>query len=95
MTPEQRQRLCALLPAMRTNARRAVSQNEYNRRFHEIGNLEHFLSLDDLGIREMGEMTAEVWLAIAEKAAECHDKPGTIRMTMEQVLSGMPPEMTK
>jgi hypothetical protein len=35
----------------------------------------------------------EAWIAIAEKAAEGHDKPGIVRMpSMAAVLSGMPPE---
>ncbi|MDN8612777.1 hypothetical protein [Variovorax ginsengisoli] len=73
-------------------ARRKVSQNEYHKAWGVIGDLEHFLTLDEFGIREMQMPPAEEWIAIAEKAAEGHDKPGTVRMTMAQVLSGMPPE---
>jgi hypothetical protein len=89
MTPEQRTRLVALLPAMKTMARRKVSQNEYHRRFNECGELAQFLADDIPGCNEL----AQVWIGVAEKAAEGHDKPGIVRMpSMAAVLSGMPPE---
>ena len=86
MTPEQRSKLQALLPGMRTMARRKVSQNEFHRAMNDCVALQHFLSGWDT------EKTAEEWIAIAEKAAAGADHPGTIRMTMEQLQSGMPPE---
>lgn len=87
MTPEQRAKLQALLPGMRTNARRKVSQNEFAKAMHTVDNLRDFL----LGCASA--FTAEEWIAIAEKAAEGHDKPGVIKgMTMEQIRSGKPPE---
>jgi hypothetical protein len=88
MTPEQRARLVALLPAMKTMARRKVSQNDYAKAWNEIEQLEAFLRGDGV-IQE----AAGIWLSIAEKAAEGHDKPGIVRMpSMASVLSGMPPE---
>jgi hypothetical protein len=50
---------------MRANARRAVSQNEYNRRFNEVGELEEFIRRTDVTERQ-----ARAWMAFAEKAAE-------------------------
>jgi hypothetical protein len=93
VTPAQKARLLELLPGMRQNARRAVSQNDYHKAWNEIENLEHFLALDEMSIREMGVDTATVWIAIAEKAAAGSDTPGTIKgMSMDQIRSGMPPE---
>jgi hypothetical protein len=87
VTDEQRFRLSALLKPMRDNARRAVSQNEYHRRFNDLHALEDHLR----GAASL--RTAEEWISIAEKAAEGHDKPGIVRMpSMAAVLSGMPPE---
>jgi quinol monooxygenase YgiN len=105
MTDEQRNRLQALLPAMRVNARRARTQNEYHRRFNVIEALEDFMrahahgetSVYSYQMLENPKPTtidmAEEWISIAEKAAEGHDKPGIVRMpSMAAVLSGMPPE---
>lgn len=88
MTPEQRTRLTELLPLMRKNARRKVSQNDYAKAFRMIDDLEQAL----IGNHGPDAWSPEQWLAYAEVAAEGADKPGTIRMTMAQVLSGMPPE---
>lgn len=88
MTPEQRSKLQALLPGMRTMARRKVSQNEFTKAIHQAEQLSYFLS----GGETYDNFTAEEWIAIAEKAAAGSDQPGTIRMTMEQVLTGKPPE---
>jgi hypothetical protein len=65
MTPEQRTRLSALLPAMRANARRAVSQNEYFRRFNQVEQLEEFMRGEGVILEAAG-----IWIAIAEKAAK-------------------------
>jgi hypothetical protein len=92
VTEAQRSRLIALLPAMKTMARRAVTQNEYHRRFNQIDEVQEFLASPATSPVCVGA-DGEAWLAIAEKAAEGHDTPGTIRMTMAQVLSGMPPEV--
>jgi hypothetical protein len=87
MTDEQRNRLQALLDPMRTMALRAPTQNEYHRRFNEVGRLVSFIA------GSATDETAEEWISIAEKAAEGHDKPGIVRMpSMAAVLSGMPPE---
>lgn len=90
MTDEQRARLVAILPAMKIMARRAPTQNEYHRRFLQVEVLESFMR----GARSgLGVDAADHWIAIAEKAAEGHDKPGIVRMpSMAAVLSGMPPE---
>jgi hypothetical protein len=77
---------------MKTMARRAPTQNDYNRRFNQIEHLEQFLGLGMRGVEIVGLPDAEEWISIAEKAAEGHDKPGIVRMTLAQVLSGMPPE---
>jgi hypothetical protein len=89
---------------MKTMARRKVSQNDYFKAWNDIEQIESFLrhhahgesSVVTYQMLENPEPTtidmAEEWISIAEKAAEGHDKPGTIRMTMAQVLSGMPPE---
>ena len=87
MTPEQRQHLTNLLPRMRIVARRKVSPNDYQKAMHQADELVSFLASEAPEGR-----TAEEWISIAEKASEGHDKPGSIRMTMEQMLSGMPPE---
>lgn len=88
MTPEQRTRLEALLPAMRTNARRAPTQNGYSKRWHQIELISGILNRG-----KYSEGSVEELIAIAEKAAEGHDKPGIVRMpSMAAVLSGMPPE---
>jgi hypothetical protein len=105
MTPEQRARLVALLPAMKTMARRKVSQNDYYKAWNDIEQIESFLrahahgetSVYSYQMLEDDKPTtvdaSEQWISIAEKAAEGHDKPGTIRMpSMAAVLSGMPPE---
>jgi hypothetical protein len=90
MTEAQRARLLALLPAMKTMARRKVSQNDYHRAWGEIERLQAYLQAWPVRICNT---TPEAWLAIAEKAAEGHDKPGIVRMpSMAAVLSGMPPE---
>jgi hypothetical protein len=92
MTPEQRNRLQALLDPMRTMARRAPTQNEYHRRFNVIDELKELLASPATSPVCVGA-DGEAWLAIAEKAAEGHDKPGIVRMpSMAAVLSGMPPE---
>lgn len=89
MTPEQRAKLQALLPGMLTMARRKVSQNDFHKAIGVMQELKVFLKFDE----DPSRRTAEEWIAIAEKAAEGHDKPGVIkRMTMEQIRSGKPPE---
>jgi hypothetical protein len=70
MTPEQRTRLQSLLPAMRANARRAPTMNEYNRRFNEVSELEEFIRRTDVTERQ-----ARAWMAFAEKAAEGAEQP--------------------
>jgi hypothetical protein len=92
MTPSQEARLTELERQMRAIARRSVSQNDFNRRMNQCDDLRQFLTVAHYGYAQADQPTAEEWLAIAEKAAEGHDQPGTIRMTMAQVLSGMPPE---
>lgn len=73
---------------MKTMARRAVTQNEYQRRFNEIGMVQNVANGIDVDLFDVAEV-----ISIAEKAAEGHDKPGIVRMpSMAAVLSGMPPE---
>jgi hypothetical protein len=92
MTETQRARLVALLPAMKTMARRKVSQNDYFKAWAWIDALEGFMRGQAWGCVEY-QKTVEEWISIAEKAAEGHDKPGIVRMpSMAAVLSGMPPE---
>jgi hypothetical protein len=87
MTPEQRTRLVALLPAMKAMAWRQYPPNARNKALNLCDALQDFLHGND------DTRTAEEWIAIAEKAAEGHDKPGIVRMpSMAAVLSGMPPE---
>ena len=86
MTPEQRARLLDLVPKMTTMARRAVNPTEHDRRWGTIAEIEDQLSDDVWGQWD------EAFMTQAEADAIGHDKPGTIRMTMAQVLSGMPPE---
>jgi hypothetical protein len=86
VTPEQRARLVALLPAMKTMARRKVSQNDYFKAWNDIEQIESFLrhhahgesSVVTYQMLENPEPTtidmAEEWISIAEKAAEGHDK---------------------
>jgi hypothetical protein len=72
MTLEQRTRLQSLLPAMRANARRAPTMNEYNRRFNECDELSQFLADDIPG----GNVLAQVWIGVAEKAAALPELKG-------------------
>jgi hypothetical protein len=75
---------------MKTMARRKVSQNDYAKAWNDLCLVEEVLH----GGRS--DRTTDEILAIAEKAAEGHDKPGIVRMpSMAAVLSGMPPEVTK
>ena len=93
MTPEQRNRLLDLIKGMKANARRAVSQNDHNKAWHWVGIVERRLSCDYVE-DEMDQPPIDELLAIAEKAAQGADKPGTIRMpSLAAVLSGMPPEV--
>jgi phosphoribosylamine-glycine ligase len=68
VTPEQSARLTDLEGQMRSIARRAVSQNEYNRRMNQCDDLRQFLVVASHGYAH--EHTADEWMEIAEKAVE-------------------------